>query len=560
MIHGAGLGGHEPRPINYELEPAAYIERVREFYHDNADSVRSAPRTVMADMEHEAAVSAVFAEEACTDPTDQLVTPADTAWTQEGFSRVMTLLVKASAKAAEQTTDLQAFSGFDEAGQTAIRKQMFSEYVESCKFLAFTDIPAKHVYLSSVFLCRNINEMGILIEQNEDLGQRNVINALVRQPATVEEALDERRVKIAAAIRAFPTVGHRTIRSIVLNVPNSYEKGVRAYAERNGLIVDIEEQSELPDTAAFLDQFRQMARARPKGLGGMSAPEEIQEAARQLSEEALSVANPESPMYAAAYDDPEVQEAYRQKVELLVKAAHNAWRHGELPFTPIRLPEEFREALYSQVLDDFLKIHMELGEKAPDLNRVLYYGPEEIRQLVAENPDIPPAYFRHKLPHDPEEVSASIEQFRARLEEIRQANPRLLEYEIVRKALINTHVEEAPEPEEPGDKLSPEDFIGEIRSYLNTAGDIKSASSRQAKEEIIERLAEIEARLEADGWQYAGLDIPETFRPALMKKIEHFILAASRAYRSGQWLTLLAIMIRKNGWRCTASWRKITPA
>ena len=527
------------------IEPAAYLASIRELVQARVDvRVSAFPPSLRAHLDAEEASSRTFAEQAPLILSDESKTPEAVGWISDRFSQLMTRVVKVSARAAEAGRGVTPFYDIDPAGQDSIRDYVLEEYLRLCETLSATGKPSKTTYETAPFFYQTPENAGRLIDTNADLGRAVVTRLLVGKPAAAEAAIEAVRHSLAAASAMFPTINPSAIRRIVSSHPNTYEQALRKYAERNGLVVDTDQKHE-PDAEHFLRTLRHLVRTRKYNLGQPSHSPALLEKARQVGQEVLAFIDEASGKASSPEIDSEgsvLKQGFRHKVETLVIVANRAWRKGDLPVTPEHASPEFRRELYVRLLGDFLVIGAMLGDNshhAVGKNPFLYYSPEEIKQLVAANPDIAPTFLKTLIVRNTEEPQQAIEAFREKVRGLMAADPRLTEYRAMRRALINSR-DEAPEaPDEPADKLSPEELIEHTRSYVLGSAPSGRQVVREVKVEIAERRPEMEHYYETRGWNFAGIELPEAARGELLKRMEEFIVANERAYRAAETATRL---------------------
>src|SRR5665213_3422239 len=377
-------GSAERSSLPYELEPAVYIEAVREFLHENgADVMRRPAKEVQAQAEAEEASSkALVAKKYGAPATDpEALTEAD--WISDGFSTVMVRLVKASAKAADTDPVIRPFGEIDEEAQDRIRQHLFTDYMDLSDLFVGSKGPSKSTYQLSPVLYHSPANVHRLMAENEDLGMFNVVRAIRHQPLGIETFLEQSRVEIQRAIRQFPTIPQSVIRAQIMYSPGNYENSLIRYAERKGLSLESGDQP-IPDAKSFLRSLRELVRSRQYDLRHINPPAEQIKVTRRLGKEALAaVEESGTPLRQ------DTKETFQKRIELLAAAANRAWRHGDLPVTPERAPLEFRRALYAHAFGDFLQMHAEFNGHVETSRLILYYDAAEVQVIVADNPDLP---------------------------------------------------------------------------------------------------------------------------------------------------------------------------
>lgn len=526
-------GGEVSQPP-YEFEPAEYMDAVRRFLHENgAGAVRNpATNEVRLQAAQEEAASRAFVAEEHAALGDGSAGSEEAEWISEGFSTVMTRLVKVSAKASRDNPAMTPFGQMDPEVQDAVRQHVFGEYMElSSMFVSEGRAPSKGTYKMSPVLYHGPEEVRRLAAENEDLGSYNVIRAIRHHPLDTEEYFERVRDEVERAVQKFPAISRAEICIQVLYTPNHYEKNLRRYAERKGLRLDTGGTPEEPaalDPGSFLKTLRGLIRGRQYDLSHLKPPAELVETAGRLGREALEAVNGSGEAL-----DEGLRDAFRKRVELLAIVANKAWKKGDVDVALERSPEEFRGGLYTRLLGDFTAINAEVNGHSDADRLTLFYDPGEVKKMAAANPDMPTHVLVYTMLRNPDSPEQAMEEFRTRLDQVREAHPRLNEAEAVRMALWNSDIapdDRAPEAKE---KRAPLELIEDMRDYLGTHSNAINAMTKRTRAELERRRPEIQDFFESAGWTFAGIELPPVARTALIKKVEEFLIANERAFRDG---------------------------
>ncbi len=526
--------GGEGSQLPYEFEPAEYIDAVRQFLHHNgAGAVRNpATKDVRLQASEEEAASRTFVAEEFAELGDGAIASEEIEWIGEGFSTVMMRLVKVSAKAARENPGMTPFGGMDQETQETVRQHVFGEYMElSAMFTSEGGTPSRGTYKMSPVLYRGPEEIRRLAAENEDLGSYNVVRAIRHHPLGTEDYFEKVRDEVEKAVQKFPAISRAEICSQVLYTPNHYERNLRKYAERKGLRLDAGEaapEPEMLDPASFLQTLRGLIRGRKYDLSHLHPPAELLETAGRLGQEALEAVNGSGEAL-----DGESRDAFRKRVELMAIVANKAWKKGDLDVALERSPEEFRGDLYARVLRDFTAIQAEVNGHSDADRLALFYDPAEVKSMATANQDLPSHVLVHMMLRNPDRAEQAIGEFRARLEQVREAHPRLTESEAVRMALWNSDIASDGQAPEKAEKQTPQELIEDMRAYLSTHTNVTNAVTKRSKAEVEQRSPEIKDFFEAAGWTFADVELPAAARPELVKKVEGFLIANERAYRDG---------------------------
>ena len=536
------LGGDEPLTDVAEFRPAEYLAAIREAMHTEEGLSKRAPSTrLAANMYFEEERSRLF----LADHLEQTEIPGQDeeslGWLQEGFVANMTRLVKVSARAADKGHPVSSFAELPEEQRDAVRARLFDEYVEVCQLLSPGGRFMKyHCDLAPIFY-QGPQDMHRLIEERGDLTAAEAARLIVSYPSNPEPVFEEVRAKIALATKKYPTVSQSEIRRIVASTKDSYEAAIARHAEKHGLSLEQSPDDEDLTPELFLSAARKLVRSGSYRLGHLNPTPQAREEAEEIAEEAGTTVDDSSTVMeqlALHENGPAFKifkAGFQHRMKVLALLSDRAWRRGDMPKTLSQRSEEFRHSLYALALGEFALLQAEMSEEVTKFsvknNPVLQIAPETLRTILAANQDLARNYVVRLIVRNPIGPEAAIADFRQRVAQIMESDPRLLESEAKYIAMSNPRRRHQKKPQPERQHTPAADLLPAIRVYLNSSARLGQATSRDIKFEIEARRDEVRAFYETQGWTFAGIELPSEGRTALMKKFEEFVIASERAYR-----------------------------